>query len=69
MLRRCGGPIRRLLLRRAATALAAFLADAAIELGALLPLGGLATLLADFSIEGWAKLLFYGFAALLADTT
>lgn len=41
-----------LLLGGAAATLAALLADAGVELGALLPLGGLATLLAYLSVEG-----------------
>src|SRR3974390_2063032 len=67
MLLRCRSWIGSLLLRRATASLAALLADAAIELGALLSLRGFPTLLADLGIKGRTKLLFYSFSALLAD--
>lgn len=56
-----------LLLGRATPALAALLANAGIELRALLPLGGFSALLADFGIEGRAELLLDGLAALFAN--
>src|SRR5262249_10345643 len=57
----------RALLGCAATALAALLADPAVELGALLALRRLAALLADLGVEARAQLRLDGFAALLAD--
>ena len=56
-----------LLLGGAAAALAALFADAGVELGPLLSLGGFSALLANFGVERRPKLLLHSLAAFFAD--
>src|SRR5260221_6907504 len=57
----------RALLGSGAATLAALLADAGVELGALLPLRGLPSLLANLGVEGGSTLLLNGLAAFFPD--